>query len=325
MKALLYAPNLLVYGPDERAALAQMVDLAVFTGDYQDKSALAHAMRGKELLFTTWGMKPIDAAFCAEAADLRAVFYAAGSVRGFVTDEVWRRDIVISSAWAANAIPVAEMSCALITLALKRFFAHAAQCKSPSAWRHMAVPGTYRSTVGLIGMGMIGRRVRRLLSALDVRVVAYDPFLSADAARELNVELVSLSEMFACSDVVSLHAPKIPATYHLLKGEHFARMKPGACFINTARGALVDEPAMIEVLQKRPDLWAVLDVTDPEPPVADSPLYTLPNVLLTPHIAGSMGNECRRMAQYMVDECRRYLTGEALQYRITKEMMEHMA
>jgi phosphoglycerate dehydrogenase-like enzyme len=325
VKALLHAPNNhLVYGPLERARLAQMVELDVYAGP-NDKVALSKALRGKELLFTTWGMQSLDDAFLSEASDLKAVFYAAGSVRGFVTNAVWQRDLILCSAWAANAIPVAETSFALITLGLKRFFAHAASYSCPENKRHLHIPGLYGSTVGLIGLGMIGKRVRQMLNAIDVNVVAYDPYLPGEIARKLDVELVSLEDLFAHSDVVSLHAPNIPATRQMLKGFHFTKMKEGAVFINTARGALIDEPAMVEVLRQRPDIWAILDVTHPEPPEEGSPLFTLPNVILTPHIAGSMNNECRRMAQYMIDECQRYINGEPLIYRVTQKMMENMA
>ena len=96
-------------------------------------------------------------------------------------------------------------------------------------------------------------------------------------------------------------------------------MKPYSTFINTSRGAVIRENEMIEVLRQRPDLWAVLDVTYPEPPPPDSPLYTLPNVLLTPHIAGSMGEECRRQGRYMIEELERYLAGQPLSWAVTKE------
>jgi phosphoglycerate dehydrogenase-like enzyme len=102
-------------------------------------------------------------------------------------------------------------------------------------------------------------------------------------------------------------------------------MKPGATFINTARGAVVREQEMIAVLQQRPDLFAVLDVTYPEPPEPDSPLYTLPNVVLTPHIAGAMGVECNRMGRYMVEELKRYLRGDSLEWGITREMARVLA
>ncbi len=172
---------------------------------------------------------------------------------------------------------------------------------------------------------MIGRRVRELLRALSVQVYAYDPYVDPAEAAALGVHLVSLEALFRECDVVSLHAPNIPETRRMLRGHHFNSMKPGACFINTARGALIDEAEMMEALQARTDLTAVLDVTYPEPPLADSLLYTLPNVVLTPHIAGSMDKECYRMADFMIEECERFLSGKPLLYRVTWERFQHMA
>jgi phosphoglycerate dehydrogenase-like enzyme len=114
-------------------------------------------------------------------------------------------------------------------------------------------------------------------------------------------------------------------TEGMITGEHLAMMKPNATFINTARGAVVREDEMIEVLQQRPDLFAILDVTYPEPPEPGSPLYTLPNVVLTPHIAGSLDNECRRMGKYAVTELRRYLNGEPPLWGITREQAAKLA
>jgi phosphoglycerate dehydrogenase-like enzyme len=166
---------------------------------------------------------------------------------------------------------------------------------------------------------MVGRRVCELLKPFDVKVIAYDPYVRKETADELGVELCSLDEVFLRSDVVSLHTPWLKETEKMIKGKHFMMMKSGASFINTARGAVVHEEEMIEVLAKRQDLQAVLDVTWPEPPKVGSPLYTLPNVVLTPHIAGSMDGECRRMGRYMVDELKRYINGEPLKWSITKE------
>jgi phosphoglycerate dehydrogenase-like enzyme len=139
------------------------------------------------------------------------------------------------------------------------------------------------------------------------------------------VELLPLDELFRRADVVSLHTPLLKETEGMITGAHLASMKPGATFINTARGAIVREKEMIEALKKRPDLQAVLDVTHPEPPEPGSPLYTLPNVILTPHIAGSMDGECRRMGRYMVEELRRFVDGKPLRWQITREMATNRA
>ena len=328
MRALLFARKAqldLVYGPEQRERLGRLVELEVFAGDYDSAADVADALAETELLFSTWGMKKLDEPLLRAAPRLKAVFYAAGSVRRLVSDAFWQRGIPLCSAWAANAVPVSEMTLGLILLGLKRFFEHARVFRAPGGYHRFPVAGGYKSTVGLIGMGMIGRRVRELLRSFDVRVVAYDPYLSDEGARVLGVEKRSLEALFAESDVVSLHAPNLPETQGMLKAEHFRLMKEGATFINTARGAIVDEPGMIEVLRARPDITALLDVTHPEPPVEGSPLYALPNVILTPHIAGSMDRECWRMADYMIDECERFLKGEPLLYRVTPERLKTMA
>jgi phosphoglycerate dehydrogenase-like enzyme len=217
------------------------------------------------------------------------------------------------------------MAFSLILLSLKRYFQHAAQYTQPVGFKHLPVAGGYRSTLGIIGMGMIGRRLSQMLRTIDVEIIVYDPYVQIEQARQCGAVLVSLEEVFKRSDVISLHAANLPETQRMIKGKHFQEMKPGATFINTARGALVDETEMAAVLRERLDIWALLDVTYPEPPVFDSPLYVLPNVVLTPHIAGSMDNECRRMAEYMIDEYQRFRSGQPLLYRVTKDMLDYMA
>jgi phosphoglycerate dehydrogenase-like enzyme len=172
---------------------------------------------------------------------------------------------------------------------------------------------------------MVGRQVRERLRPFDLRVVAYDPFVTSEEARTLDVDLVSLEDLFESSDVVSLHTPWLPETEGMSLGSHLASMKGNATLINTSRGAVVQEAEMVEVLRERPDLWAVLDVTHPEPPEPDSPLHALPNVVLTPHIAGSLGRECRRMGRLVVDELRRYVEGEPLRHEVTSDRAALMA
>jgi len=186
--------------------------------------------------------------------------------------------------------------------------------------------GCYNSTVGIISLGMVGRGVVRLLKNLEVKVIAYDPYVSKEEAERLGVELVSLEEIFRRAEVVSVHTPWLKETENMIRGDHLRMMKRDAAFINTARGAVVCEKEMIEVLQERRDLYAVLDVTYPqEPPADDSALWDLPNVILTPHIAGVVGAERLRMGEYMVEELRRYIKGEPLKWRISEEQAIIMA
>ena len=312
-----------IYGSEERAALASQVQ---FLGEPLTKqNCYEHPdqLREVEFIFSGWGAPLMDEKFLAAAPKLKAVFYGAGSVRGFVTDALWKRGIVVTSAYAANAIPVVEYTLGVILLSLKHFWRHVATVKLQKDRSSLAlpVPGAYRSTVGVVSLGMIGRQVCERLRAHDVCVLAYDPFSKSSE----NVEMCSLEEIFRRADVVSLHTPWLKETEGLITGAHFASMKPGATFINTARGAVVRENEMLEVLTRRPDLQAVLDVTWPEPPVKESPLYTLPNVVLTPHIAGAMSNECQRMGQYMMEELRRYLAGQPLQWQITEALAAKLA
>ncbi len=137
--------------------------------------------------------------------------------------------------------------------------------------------------------------------------------------------MVSLDELFRRAEVVSMHTPWLKETEGLITGAHIASMKPYSTFINTSRGAVVCETEMLDVLKDRPDLVAVIDVTYPEPPAPDSPLYTLPNVILTPHIAGAIHDECRRMGQMMIAELERFLAGQPLKWAVTREQVAIMA
>ncbi|MCW1967255.1 MAG: hydroxyacid dehydrogenase [Anaerolineae bacterium] len=317
-----------VYGPDERRDLAERVE---FIGDVLEPSRAVdlaasiatlpnNPYENVEMIFSGWGMTPMDAAFFALFPNLKVLFYGGGAVNRFVTDEVWRRKLPMTTAHAANGVPVAEYTVAQIHLCLKQAYTANQLIKRERRFiRPSPVAGAYGSTVGIVSLGAIGRLVLARLRPSAVNVLVYDPFLSPTRAAELGVTLGSLDEVFAKSDVVSCHTPWLPETVGMITGAHFRQMKPNAAFINTARGAVINEAEMIEVLQQRPDLFAVLDVTWPEPPPLESPLYDLPNVFLTPHIAGSMDTECRRMGRLMVEELDRWLAGQPFKHPVTPE------
>lgn len=288
-----------------------------------DPSCLAEV----EVIFSGWGAPVMDEAFLAAAPKLRAVFYGAGSIRGFATDAFWMRGIEVTSAYAMNAVPVSEYTLAAILFSLKNAWRYVLGTKREGkAIERATCAGAYGSKVGLISLGMIGRLVRERLRPFDVEVLAYDPFVTREQAAALGVEMVSLEEVFKQCDVVSLHTPWLKETERMITGAHFRSMKKGATFINTARGAVVCEDELIEVMTERADLTALLDVTYPdEPPVPGSPLYSLPNVVLTPHIAGSMDLECRRMGQLMIEEFDRWSRGDGLKWGLTKEKAATLA
>ncbi|NLF38735.1 hydroxyacid dehydrogenase [bacterium] len=309
-----------IYGAAERADIASLVTVDSTARSRADLEAHPGMLSGVEVIMSGWGCPRFDDALLARAPRLKAVFYGAGSIRHVVTDAFWERGIVISSAFAANAVPVAEFTLSQILFCLKRGWQLALGIKRDGAYpSDKRMPGAYESVVGIISLGMVGRRVCELLRPFDLRVIAYDPFAAEETARMLGAGLCGLDELFRTADVVSLHTPWLKETEGMITGAHFAAMKRDAAFINTARGAVVREDEMIAVLRARPDIQAVLDVTHPEPPDPGSPLYSLPNVVLTPHIAGSMEGECRRMGRYMVDELRRFVTGEPLKWQITRE------
>jgi phosphoglycerate dehydrogenase-like enzyme len=297
-----------VYGPSERSAAAR---LASITDEIADA----------EVILASWGCPVMDAGFLDSAPQLRLVLYAAGSVRAFVTDDLWQRGVRVSSAYALNAVSVAEYSLAAILFSLK----HGWRLMREPSGSFSQIPGAYGATVGLVSLGAVGRLVRKRLREHQVRVVAYDPTLGADEARRQGVRAVDLAELFRVSDVVSLHSPLLPETRGMVTGAHIESMRLGATLINTARGALVHEDELVSVLERRTDLQAVLDVTDPEPPLAGSAVTRLPNVVLTPHIAGAIGPERRRLGRGMVQELRRYVRDEPLQWELTRERVEHMA
>jgi phosphoglycerate dehydrogenase-like enzyme len=172
---------------------------------------------------------------------------------------------------------------------------------------------------------MIGKMVIEKLRALKVKTLVFDPFLSDEKANELGVEKVDLSTLFSSCQVVSNHLANNAQTVGMLHYDLFCRMRENAVFINTGRGAQVVEADLVRILRERPDLTALLDVTWPEPPEEGHPFYTLPNCLLTPHIAGSAGDEVARMGEYMLAECQAYLKGEPCNYEVSAKMLETMA
>lgn len=317
----------LIYSQQTRRDIASVVDL-LHSGAIAREAVPRYQelLREAEVIFSGWDGPLMDADFLSQAPSLKAVFYGAGSVKYMLSQEFWERGCRITSAYAMNAIPVSEFTVAQIILSLKHFWHMSRRMHADrgNAGRY-APPGAYKKTVGIVSFGLIGRKVCELLQSYDLNVIAYDPCINRNDAATIGAKLVTLEEVFCESDVVTLHAPWLNETVGMVTGKHFERMKRGATFINTARGAIVNEREMIHVLQKRSDLFALLDVTWPEPPERQSPLYDLANVVLTPHIAGSLGDECVRMGDLMLEEVKRYVNREPLLWELTQERTAVMA
>ena len=317
----------LIYGPEEIAELSRLTDLTKRVIPFREWTRDTEVLAETEVLFSGWSAPLMDEAFLRAAPKLRAVFYGAGSVRYFLTPAFWARGIVITSATSANAVPVAEYTVATVLLSLRDFWNRSAQARAGKGWgdHTRSIPGSFRATVGLLSFGTIGRTVARLLKAFDVRILVYCPYLQAAEAAEAGVQSVGLEVLFERSDVVSIHTPVLPETTGLVDARLVASMKKGAALINTARGVILNQPEVMTVLRRRPDLHAVLDVTDPEPPQPGDPLLGLPNVTVTSHIAGSHGRDCQRMGHYMVEELKNYLAGRPLRWQVTREGLDRMA
>jgi phosphoglycerate dehydrogenase-like enzyme len=234
----------------------------------------------------------------------------------------------VSSAAAANAIPVAEFTLAAILLAGKRAFRLQRRYRELRAlrlwWSEVPPIGNHGKVVGIVGASRIGRLVLERLRPFDFELLVHDPYLAPGEAEALGAEPAELDALLRRSDVVSLHAPSLPETEHLLDRRRLALLRDGAVLVNTARGALVDPAALAdELVAGRLD--AVLDTTDPEILPPDSPLYDLPNVFLTPHIAGAMGTETRRLAALALDEIERLARGEPLAHEVRLEDLPRIA
>lgn len=316
----------IVYGPEDRAEIATRVENTGRLLTPEEYHASIEVWSDVEILFAGWGMVPMDEAFFERMPKLKIVFYAAGTIRSFATDLLWQRKVRIVNAASANAVPVSEFTLSQILFCLKHGWRQTLSARKLGRFPDLtAMPGGYKSTIGLISLGTIGRMVAERLGEFDMKVVAYDPFFPKEEADALGITLLSLDGVFRVADVVSCHAPLLPETERLIRRQHFESMKPGATFINTARGAIVDEAEMISVLQERDDLFALLDVTDPLPPLEGSPIFSLENVVVTPHIAGSLGNECRRMGHLMLEELDRYLAGMPLRHEVDFARFQSMA
>lgn len=280
-----------------------------------------------EIIFTGWGGPIFDEKFIQATPKLKAIFYGAGSMKDLITTDVWAKGITVVTANSVNAIPVAEYTLSQILFSLKNGWQMVRGVRKTKNFQFdlSNILGTYNRTVGLISLSSVGRKTLELLQPYDLNIVAYDPFVTEKEAKELGVKMVLLKKLFEMSDIVSLHTPLLPETRGMITGNLFHSMKENTTFINSARGAIIKENELIEVLKQRKDLTAILDVTYPEPPDQESPLFDLDNVVLTPHIAGSAGSEIARMGRAMYEEAMRYINNTPLKYEITREQFQNMA
>ena len=292
------------------------------------KEELLQLLPGAQGCITSWGVAQLDAEVVAAAESLGCMAHMGSSVKRFVSDSVWERPIRVTSAGITLARDVAETTLGLMIVGRKRVWPLGQHVRdggwrdSP-AWDRWDARELTRSTVGLVGASNVGRHVIELLAPFETHILLTDPFVDANQAEALGVELVELEELLERCDVVSLHCPENEQTRRLLNADNLSRLRDGAVLINTARGGLIDEAALADELATG-RIFAFLDSTDPEPPELDSPLRQLDNVVVTPHIAGCIEN-CGRMGELAVEEVRRALSGEPAIYEIRRDMLDRIA
>ncbi len=318
-----------MFSAEALADLAAAAEVVHHPGDEPaSKQDLMAVLAAADACITGWGVARLDADVVAAAPRLGHMAHMGGSVKRFVSGAVWDRGIRVTSAAVTLARDVAETTLGLMIVGRKRIWPLGSHVRDggwrdSSAWDRWDARELHRSTVGLVGAGNVGRHVIELLDPFSVTVLVADPYLSDDEAESLGVERVELAELMERSDVVSIHAPETDQTRHMLGADLLRRLADGAVLINTARGGIIDEEALIDELATG-RIFAFLDVTDPEPPAPDSPLRRLENVVVTPHIAGCIDN-CNRMGELAVEEVRRYLSGEPAVNEIRPDVLDRIA
>lgn len=292
---------------DELVRIVDQPAAAVTSFDDVDPAVLARV----DILITGWGCPRIGPAELDRLERLRAIVHTAGSVKGVFDEAVWRRGVRVTTAASANAVPVAEYALAMILLAGKNVLLASRRYETVldrgTLTEGYPFVGNLHRVVGLVGLSRTGRLLaQRLAAGFDHRVLAADPY-AGDVPT--GVELTDLDSLLIRASIVSLHAPHTPETERIIGARELGLMPDGGTLINTARGELVDQDALLaEVEAGR--LNAVLDVTTPEPLPLNHPLRSLPNVVITPHLAGAQGDELYRLGDQAVEEVRRWVSGQ---------------
>lgn len=277
-----------------------------------------------ECIFTTWGMPHFSKEEILKYfKNLKYIFYAAGSVQHFAR-EFLECGVRVFSSWRANAIPVAEYTFAQICLATKGYFYSSKHYYKGTAYSSKA-GGNYNLNVGVLGVGGIGSLVCEKLKAISCKVYYYDPFLNEQRAKDLNITSESLNFIFKNCDVITNHLANKSELTNIINYDLLSLMKPYATFINTGRGKQVEESGLVKAMKRVKTRTAVLDVVAKEPLSPLSKLNRCKNIIVTPHIAGSIGREVVRMAWYMVEDCERLLKGLLPEHEVNLKMLSTMA
>ena len=264
------------------------------------------------------GIDEIDARVIHAAAGLKVISRYGTGIDRIDIDAATRNGIVVTNTPGANSVAVAELAIGFM-LSLARNLCRANQETHQGEWPRYSGISFREKTVGLVGLGFIGREVAKRMKSFGCRLLAVDPVVEPEIAEKLDVELTSLGDLLSRSHFVSLHLPVTAATTGLINREALAQMKPGAFLINTARGELIDETALSEALTSGHLGGAALDVYSKEPPGKDNCLLQLPQVVLTPHMASRTDDAMNQMGRIAMQDCLSVLRGERPRYAVNPE------
>jgi phosphoglycerate dehydrogenase-like enzyme len=314
------------FDENDRRILKELGWSGNLLGEVATPEKVLQRVHGCSVAITSWDSLPFNANILSDAPELGLICHAAGSVKPIICPEVWKRKIKVTSAAAAIAKGVGEHSLGLMLSAMKNCYVlnNAMKNNLPLDNEKARILETYGITVGVVGCGLTGRHFIQLLRMFDITILVSDPFISASEIQNLGATKVELSDLMVQSDVVALHAPRLDSTRHLINKDNIKLLKDHAVIVNTASGWLIDEEALVAELKRRP-IIAALDVTFPEPPSSDSDLRKLPNVILTPHIAGVAANNRRRIGHLVVEEIKRFIGNKSQLYQVTEADLAQIA
>jgi D-3-phosphoglycerate dehydrogenase len=261
------------------------------------------------------GLDAIDAAALAGADRLKVIARYGVGVDNVDVVAAKARKIVVTNTPGANSVSVAELALGLM-LALARQIPEAVEAVHLGKWPRYAGLSLEGKTIGILGLGAIGRQLVRRLQGFDCRIVAHDPFVDAASASAMGVQLTGMDEVLAQADFLSLHMPLLPETRGVVNDEFLGRMKPGAFLINTARGEVIDETALLRALQRGHLRGAGLDTFAREPPDPENPLLKLPQVVATPHLGAMTDGATSNMGWMAMQDCLAVLKNEEPAHRV---------
>jgi len=301
-------------------------EVVIHDSDDLTPDAIKPTLKNADIAITSWGSGLLTAEVLDAAPNLKLVVHAAGSVKPIVTEEMWKRGIRVTSSTKPLGIGVAECAVGFAISASKNFY-NVNEDIHNGGWdeRRHECRELYEQNVGVISAGFVGRHFIKLMNNFGVNIMLYDPYITEERAESLGAKKVELPELLEKSDILSVHAPSIPETNHMINADTLKLMKKDAILINTARGSIVDEMALYEHMKAGNLRYACIDVYDPEPPLADNPLRTLKNVIMTPHLAGLANNGKLRIGTHVTEEIDRFLRCEPLECEITEDMLSKMA